>query len=107
VQLLDTIPGIARNAAEILVSEIGTDMNLFPTANLLAAWAGVVPGNNESAGKQYSGRTRPGNKVLKDHWFRLHMPPPAPEILIFLLNITVWQVDVEKNVRSWLSPILY
>ena len=65
VQLLDTIPGIARNAAEILVSEIGTDMSRFPTANHLAAWAGVAPGNNESTGKQYSGRTRPGNKVLK------------------------------------------
>jgi transposase len=65
VQLLDTIPGIARTAAEILVSEIGTDMSRFPTANHLAAWAGVAPGNNESAGKQYSGRTRPGNKALK------------------------------------------
>ncbi len=65
VQLLDTIPGVARNTAEILVSEIGTDMSHFPTANHLAAWAGVAPGNNESAGKKYSGRTRPGNKALK------------------------------------------
>jgi transposase len=40
-------------------------MSRFPTANHLAAWAGVAPGNNESAGKRYSGRTRPGNKALK------------------------------------------
>ena len=65
VQLLDTIPGVARDTAEIIVSEIGTDMSRFPTANHLAAWAGVAPGNNESAGKQYSGRTRQGNKTLK------------------------------------------
>jgi transposase len=65
VQLLDTIPGVARNTAEIIVSEIGTDMSRFPTANHLAAWAGVAPGNNESAGKQHSGRTRQGNKTLK------------------------------------------
>ena len=65
VQLLDTIPGVARDTAEIIVSEIGTDMSRFPTANHLAAWAGVAPGNNESAGKQHSGRTRQGNKTLK------------------------------------------
>jgi transposase len=65
VVLLDTIPGVARDTAEILVSEIGTDMNRFPTAAHLAAWAGVAPGNNESAGKQYSGRTRQGDKPLK------------------------------------------
>jgi len=65
VELLDTIPGVARNTAEILVSEIGTDMQRFPTANHLAAWAGVAPGNNESAGKQRSGRTRQGNQPLK------------------------------------------
>lgn len=65
LQLLDTIPGVARDTAEIIVSEIGTDMSRFPTADHLAAWAGVAPGNNESAGKQHSGRTRPGNKTLK------------------------------------------
>ena len=64
VQLLDTIPGIARDTAKIIVSDIGTDMSRVPTANHLAAWAGVAPGNNESAGKQFSGRTRQGNKIL-------------------------------------------
>jgi transposase len=65
VTQLDTIPGVARQTAEIIVSEIGVDMSRFPTANHLAAWAGVAPGNNESAGKRRSGKTRPGNKSLR------------------------------------------
>lgn len=64
VNLLDTIPGVGRETAEVIVSEIGTDMSRFPTANHLASWAGVAPGNNESAGKRRSGKTRKGNKVL-------------------------------------------
>ena len=65
VNLLDTIPGVGRETAENIVSEIGTDMSRFPTADHLASWAGVSPGNNESAGKRRSGRTRPGNKALR------------------------------------------
>lgn len=64
VGLLDTIPGVARATAEALVAEIGTDMSRFPSANHLAAWAGVAPGNHESAGKRRSGKTRRGNKPL-------------------------------------------
>ncbi|MBE0695554.1 MAG: IS110 family transposase [Anaerolineaceae bacterium] len=64
VILLDTIPGVARTTAEIIVSEIGTDMSRFPSADHLSAWAGVAPGNNESAGKRRSGKTRKGNKPL-------------------------------------------
>jgi transposase len=65
VALLDTIPGIARQAAETIVSEIGTDMNRFPDADHLASWAGVAPGNRESAGKRYSGKTRKGSRALR------------------------------------------
>jgi transposase len=64
VALLDTIPGVARRSAEVIVSEIGSDMSRFPTANHLSAWAGVAPGNNESAGKRYSGTTRKGDRAL-------------------------------------------
>jgi len=64
VTLLDTIPGVARQTAEIIVSEIGVDMSRFESADHLAAWAGVAPGNNESAGKRLSGKTRRGNKAL-------------------------------------------
>ena len=55
--LLMTIPGVNRRTAEVIVAEIGSDMGRFPTAAHLASWAGVCPGNNESAGKHGSGRT--------------------------------------------------
>jgi len=64
VVLLDTIPGIGREVAEIIVSEIGIDMGRLPTEDHLASWAGVAPGNNESAGKRRSGKTPKGNKAL-------------------------------------------
>lgn len=64
IALLDTIPGIARRNAEVIVSEIGIDMSRFPTADHLASWAGVAPGNNESAGKRLSGARRKGNRSL-------------------------------------------
>jgi transposase len=65
VALLDTIPGVARRPAEMIVAEIGTDMTRFPSADHLASWAGVAPGNHESAGKQASGKTRKGNRFLR------------------------------------------
>lgn len=65
VTLLDTIPGVGRETAQLIVSEIGTEMERFPSANHLAAWAGVAPGNHESAGKRLSGRTRKGNQTLR------------------------------------------
>jgi transposase len=62
---LDTLPGVARRTAEILLAEIGTDMSRFRTARHLASWAGVCPGNHESAGRRQSGKTRPGSKWLR------------------------------------------
>ena len=65
VAQLDSIPGIAEDSAKTILAIIGTDMSRFPSANHLCSWAGVAPGNNESAGKRLSGRTTKGNKVLK------------------------------------------
>ena len=65
VEILSTIPGVSRTTAEVLLAEMGIDMNQFPTARHLAAWAGLAPGNLESGGKRYSGRTRKGNKALR------------------------------------------
>lgn len=64
--LLRTIPGIGERAAQILISEIGVDMSRFPTPAHLASWAGLCPGNNESAGRRKSGRTRKGNAEVRD-----------------------------------------
>jgi transposase len=65
VELVDTIPGVDRRGAEVIVTEIGFDRSRFETAPRLAAWAGVAPGNDESAGKQRSGKTRKGNRSLR------------------------------------------
>ena len=65
VELLTEIPGAGENSAKTILSVIGTDMSRFPTAAHLASWAGVCPGNNESAGKRRSGKTRRGNSLLR------------------------------------------
>jgi len=63
--LMQTIPGVARRTAEVLVAEIGTDLSRFPSAEHLASWAGVCPGNAESGGRRLSGRTRRGNAWVR------------------------------------------
>ena len=62
---LDAVPGIGRWTAEVIVAEVGTDMGRFPTAGHLASWAGMCPGNHQSAGKRKSGKTRPGSPWLR------------------------------------------
>lgn len=64
VELLDTIPGVDERTAEIILAEIGLDMSQFPTADDLASWAGFAPGNYQSGGKRYSGRTTKGNRPI-------------------------------------------
>lgn len=65
VELLDTVPGINQRAAEAILAETGINMIQFPDEKHLTAWAGLAPGNNESGGKRYSGRTRKGNQTLR------------------------------------------
>jgi transposase len=65
IALLDTIPGVGRETAEALIAEIGTDMGQFPSAAHLASWAGMGPGNHESAGKRKGGKTRKGSRWLR------------------------------------------
>ena len=65
VALLATIPGVAARNAECIVAEIGVDMERFGSSDRLASWAGMCPGNNESAGKHRSGKTRKGSKWLR------------------------------------------
>ena len=65
VALLESIPGVGVRTAQTIVAEIGVDMGRFPSAKHLASWAGVCPGNHESAGKRQSGQTTKGNKSLR------------------------------------------
>ena len=62
---LQTIPGIGKRTAEVVIAEIGVDMSRFPTPRHLASWAGLCPGNHESAGKRRSGKARKGNAALR------------------------------------------
>lgn len=65
VEALCTIPGVGERIAQVIISEIGVDMSRFPTPGHLASWAGLCPGNNESAGKHGNTRTRKGNRALR------------------------------------------
>ena len=62
---VDTVTGIGRRTAEVLVAEVGTDLTRFRTAGHLASWAGLCPGNNENAGKRHGGKTRKGSPWLR------------------------------------------
>lgn len=64
--LLCTIPGVSTLTAQVMIAEMGTDMSRFPTPQQLASWAGVAPGNNESAGRRKPAGTRPGNRHLRE-----------------------------------------
>ena len=66
LERLDDIPGVNQRIGEIILAEVGTDMSRFPSEHHLASWAGLCPGNNQSAGKRRSSRIRPGNQALKN-----------------------------------------
>ncbi|WP_426502958.1 transposase [Dactylosporangium sp. McL0621] len=65
IERLDTVPGVSVRTAQVIIAETGADMTRFPTAGHLASWAGMCPGNHESAGKHHSGATRKGNSWLR------------------------------------------
>ncbi|WP_430539452.1 IS110 family transposase [Listeria rocourtiae] len=65
VVTLDEIPGINVTMASVILAEIGLDMSVFPSSKHLSSWAGLSPGNHESAGKNYNARIRKGNAYLK------------------------------------------
>jgi transposase len=65
LERVTTIPGVKQRTAEVVIAEIGVDMRVFPSAGHLASWAPLCPGNNESAGKHRSGKTRRGNPWLR------------------------------------------
>jgi len=75
ISLLCTIPGVDRTSAITIISEIGTDMSQFTNSKRLCCWAGLTPGNNESAGKKKSVRITRAGVYLKPDWYKLPMQP--------------------------------
>jgi transposase len=65
IELLDAVPGVDRRVAEVVLAEVGADMEPFPTHQHLSKWAGMCPGNEQSAGKRKKSRIPPGNRWLK------------------------------------------
>jgi transposase len=65
IEALDSIPGVSRRIAEVLIAEVGVDMTPFESPQRLASWAGMCPGNHQSAGKRKSGKTRKGSPWLR------------------------------------------
>ena len=65
MERLDKIPGVNRRTVENVIAEIGPDMSQFPDENHLSSWAGMSPGNEESAGKRIRKRTTKGNRLLR------------------------------------------
>ena len=74
-QAIQDITGIGNTSAQAIISVIGTDMTRFPTDRHISSWAGLCPGNNESAGKRKSGKTRKGNSFLQTTLITPHIIP--------------------------------
>jgi transposase len=101
---LDGIPGVGKDVAQIIIAELGIDMTRFPSAAHAASWAGLSPGKNESAGRNRSGKIRPGNKHLKPPSFKQLMRSAIPVTTISPLNSVVLRRDAASSGRLSRSP---
>lgn len=93
IALLDTIPGVGRGVAELIVAEIGTDMRRFPSSAHLASWAKLCPGNHESAGKRASGPPGTATAGCGPAWCRRPMPRSGSKGPAWARPIAAWSRD--------------
>jgi transposase len=96
-QRLAMIPGVGRQAAEVIVAEIGTDMTKFPTAGHLASWAGLCPGNDQSAGKRRSGKTTKGSQWLRTTLVQVAWAASHTKETIFAATYRRWAKRLGKK----------
>lgn len=99
ISAIDELPGVGRRSAEVILAEIGTDMNRFPSAAHLSSWAGICPGNHQSAGKRQHGKTTKGNKTLKSILVECAKSARNVKGSYFLLNTNVLLPDGAKIVQ--------
>ncbi len=96
-QRLTLIPGVGQQAAEVIVAEIGTDMTKFPTAGHLAAWAGMCPGNDETAKKRRSGKTTKGSQWLRTMLVQVAWAASHTKATIFAAAYRRWSKRLGKK----------
>jgi transposase len=94
---LAMIPGVGRQAAEVIVAEIGDDMTKFPTAGHLASWAGLCPGNDQSAGKRRSGKTTKGSQWLRTTLIQVAWAASHTKETIFAAAYRRWAKRLGKK----------
>lgn len=94
---LESIPGLGSHAAEVILAEIGTDMTVFPTAGHLASWAGLCPGNNESAGKRRTGKTTKGSQWLRTVLVQVAWSASHTKRTIFAATYRRWAKRMGKK----------
>lgn len=97
VARVESIPGVGSRAAETIVAEIGTDMSVFPTSGHLASWAGLCPGNNESAGKHRSGKTTKGSQWLRSVMVQVAWSASHTKATIFSVTYRRWAKRMGKK----------
>lgn len=105
VELLDTIPGVNQRAAEGILAEIGLDMSRFPSANHLASWAGMGPGNHESAGKRLSGKARKGSPWLRK--LLMEAAHGATHMKSSYLKSLYWRIAARRGTKKALFAVAH
>jgi transposase len=100
---LDAVPGVDIATIQNVTAEIGVDLNQFPSAGHLASWAGICPGNEESAGKRKRSRTTKGNRWLWRALTQAAGRPRIPRTATLALSIIVLPVAEARNERWWSS----